>query len=88
VDPSHAIGQAAPPPDGLPDIFHAIGQGLIAGASMLLVDFHPQPEAALCDGPQALRMEQLPALQSYTRLIREAYLAGVKIGDGLNPSGA
>lgn len=82
VDPSHAIGQAAAPPDGLPDIFHAIGQGLIAGASMVLVDFHPQPEAALCDGPQALRLHQLPALQNYTRIIREAYLAGVKNGDG------
>ncbi|MCP3059924.1 3-deoxy-7-phosphoheptulonate synthase [Myxococcus sp. K38C18041901] len=83
VDPSHAIGRADLPPDGLPDIFHAIGQGLIAGASMVLVDFHPQPEAALCDGPQALRMEQLGALQRYTQIIREAYQSAVKNGDGL-----
>lgn len=88
VDPSHAIGRAEAPPDGLPDIFHAIGQGLIAGASMVLVDFHPHPEAALCDGPQALRMEQLPALQTYTRLVRDAYLAAVKNGDGLQHEGA
>ncbi|XXF75930.1 3-deoxy-7-phosphoheptulonate synthase [Myxococcaceae bacterium GXIMD 01537] len=83
VDPSHAIGRAEAPPDGLPDIFHSIGQGIIAGASMVLVDFHPQPEAALCDGPQALRLEQLPALQRYTRLVRDAYEAVVRNGDGL-----
>ncbi|MCY1014421.1 3-deoxy-7-phosphoheptulonate synthase [Pyxidicoccus sp. MSG2] len=86
VDPSHAVGQAAASPDGLPDIFHAIGQGLIAGASMVLVDFHPHPEAALCDGPQALRLEQLPALQNYTRIIRDAYVAAVKNGDGSKPA--
>jgi 3-deoxy-7-phosphoheptulonate synthase len=48
------------------------------------VDFHPHPEQALCDGPQALRLEQLPALQSYTRIIRDAYEAAVRNGDGLH----
>ncbi|MCP3103358.1 3-deoxy-7-phosphoheptulonate synthase [Myxococcus sp. K15C18031901] len=86
VDPSHAIGRADAPPDGLPDIFHSIGQGLIAGASMVLVDFHPHPEAALCDGPQALRLEQLAALQRYTQIVREAYLSVVKNGDGTAPT--
>ncbi len=51
VDPSHSVGRMDVAPDGLPDIFHAIGQGIIAGASMVLVDFHPKPEGALCDGP-------------------------------------
>ena len=88
VDPSHAIGRAEVGPDGLPDIFHAIGQGLIAGASMVLVDFHPYPEQALCDGPQALRLEQLPALQRYTRIVREAYEQVVRNGDGLSPQPA
>jgi 3-deoxy-7-phosphoheptulonate synthase len=88
VDPSHAVGRADAGPDGLPDIFHAIGQGLIAGASMVLVDFHPYPEQALCDGPQALRLEQLPALQRYTRIIREAYEQAVSNGDGLRPQPA
>ncbi|NOJ95808.1 3-deoxy-7-phosphoheptulonate synthase [Corallococcus coralloides] len=82
VDPSHAIGRAEAPPDGLPDIFHAIGQGLIAGASMVLVDFHPTPEKALCDGPQALRLEQLAALQRYTNIVRSAYTEAVRNGDG------
>jgi 3-deoxy-7-phosphoheptulonate synthase len=88
VDPSHAVGRAEAGPDGLPDIFHAIGQGLIAGASMVLVDFHPFPEQALCDGPQALRLEQLSALQRYTRIVREAYEQAVRNGDGLHPQSA
>ncbi|WP_224362211.1 3-deoxy-7-phosphoheptulonate synthase [Hyalangium versicolor] len=88
VDPSHAIGRSEAGPDGLPDIFHAIGQGLIAGASMVLVDFHPHPEQALCDGPQALRLEQLPALQNYSRIIRGAYEEAVRNGDGLRAQSA
>jgi 3-deoxy-7-phosphoheptulonate synthase len=73
VDPSHAVGLPEAAPDGLPDIFHTIGQGLIAGASMVLVDFHPNPKAALCDGPQALRLDQLPRLQRYASRVRQAY---------------
>ncbi len=88
VDPSHAVGRSELGPDGLPDIFHAIGQGLIAGASMVLVDFHPHPEQALCDGPQALRLEQLPALQRYTRIVRGAYEEAVRNGDGLRAQSA
>jgi 3-deoxy-7-phosphoheptulonate synthase len=64
-------------PDGLPDIFHVTGQGIIAGASMVLVDFHPKPEAALCDGPQALRLHDLPRLAAYTARLRAAYEAAV-----------
>jgi 3-deoxy-7-phosphoheptulonate synthase len=85
-DPAHWVGRAAAAPDGLPDIFHVVGQGLIAGASMVLVDFHPHPEAALCDGPQAMRLEQLPALQRYVRTVRAAYESVVQAGDGLHSS--
>src|SRR5438270_327216 len=63
IDPSHSVGRAEAAPDGVPDIFHVVGQGIVAGASMVLVDFHPEPDKALCDGPQALKMEQLPKLQ-------------------------
>lgn len=41
-------------PDGIPDIFHVTAQGIISGATMILVDFHPDPERALCDGPQVI----------------------------------
>jgi 3-deoxy-7-phosphoheptulonate synthase len=73
VDPSHSVGRLDPAPDGLSDIFHVTGQGLIAGASMVLIDFHPRPEVALCDGPQALRLEQLPRFLEYVRKVRAAY---------------
>jgi len=73
VDPSHAVGRADLSPDGLLDIFHVVGQGLIAGASAVLIDFHPDPASALCDGPQALRLEQIPHFLRYARRVREAY---------------
>jgi 3-deoxy-7-phosphoheptulonate synthase len=73
VDPSHSVGRAETDPEGVPDIFHAVGQGVIAGASMVLIDFHPDPEAALCDGPQALRLERLPAFVRYAQRVRAAY---------------
>jgi 3-deoxy-7-phosphoheptulonate synthase len=75
VDPSHSVGRMDVAPDGLPDIFHAIGQGVIVGASMVLVDFHPQPDLALCDGAQALSLEQLEPLKRYVATVRDAYEA-------------
>ena len=73
IDPSHSVGRLDTAPDGLPDLIHVIGQGLIAGASMVLVDVHPHPEAALCDGPQALRLEHLPRLVEYVNQVRRTY---------------
>jgi 3-deoxy-7-phosphoheptulonate synthase len=75
IDPSHATGRLDLDPEGIPEIFHAVGQGVIGGASMVLVDFHPDPKAALCDGPQALTLEQLPLLAAYTERVRQAYQA-------------
>ncbi|RMG44717.1 MAG: 3-deoxy-7-phosphoheptulonate synthase [Acidobacteria bacterium] len=73
IDPSHSVGRRDRAPDGLPDIFHAVGQGVIAGASMVLIDFHPRPEAALCDGAQALTLDELPRLLDYARRVRALY---------------
>jgi 3-deoxy-7-phosphoheptulonate synthase len=73
VDPSHSVGRLDLAPDGLPDIFHVVGQAVIAGASMVLVDFHPRPDLAMCDGPQALPLPKLPELQRYIAAIRAAY---------------
>ena len=73
IDPSHSVGRLDAAPDGLLDIFHVIGQGVVAGASMVLVDFHPQPETALCDGPQALPLSSLRPLQQYIDTVRKAY---------------
>lgn len=73
VDPSHSVGRLRIVPDGLPEIFHAAGQGVLAGASMVLVDLHPDPHRALCDGPQALTLDWLPRLDSYLRRVRACY---------------
>ncbi len=73
VDPSHSVGRMDAAPDGLPDIFHVIGQGIIAGASMVLVDVHPNPKTALCDGPQAVGIDRIPFLVSYVNTVRAAY---------------
>jgi 3-deoxy-7-phosphoheptulonate synthase len=73
VDPSHAVGKKERATDGILDILHTTAQGVIAGANMILVDFHPRPELALCDGPQALTIDELPIFLEDVRLVREAY---------------
>jgi 3-deoxy-7-phosphoheptulonate synthase len=73
VDPSHSVGRREPAPDGILDIQHISAQAVIAGANMLLVDFHPAPETALCDGPQALLVRDLRAYVEDVRIVREAY---------------
>jgi 3-deoxy-7-phosphoheptulonate synthase len=67
-------------PDGLPDIFHVVGQGVIAGASMVLIDFHPAPQTALCDGPQALSPAELPRLLRYIETVRHAFEIATRPG--------
>jgi 3-deoxy-7-phosphoheptulonate synthase len=73
IDPSHSVGRRAASPDGILDIFHATAQGVIAGANMILVDIHPHPEAALCDGPQALLLDELPWFLADVGIARRAY---------------
>lgn len=55
VDPSHGTGRN-----------HMVGPmakaGIAAGADGVMIEVHPQPEAALCDGTQALSIGQFTAL--------------------------
>ena len=37
------------------------------------MDFHPAPEKALVDGPQALTLKELPYFLEDVRIAREAY---------------
>jgi 3-deoxy-7-phosphoheptulonate synthase len=74
IDPSHSVGSRAAAPDGLLDIMHVTAQGVIAGANMILVDFHPEPPKALVDGAQALTLAELPYFLEDVRIAREAYL--------------
>ncbi len=73
IDPSHSVGRADAAPDGIPDIFHVTGQGLVAGATCVLVDFHPEPAKALCDGPQALTLDRLGPFLEYCRRVHETW---------------
>ena len=73
IDPSHSVGTRNVAPDQIMDVMHAAAQGVIAGANMLLVDFHPAPEKALVDGPQALRLEEFKWFLDDVQIAREAY---------------
>lgn len=73
IDPSHSVGTRDADPDGILDIMHVIAQGVIAGANMILVDFHPAPKEALVDGPQAMTLEELPYFIEDIRIARQAY---------------
>ncbi len=73
IDPSHSVGSRSGSPEGILDIMHVTAQGVIAGANMILVDFHPKPSRALVDGPQALLLDELPGFLEDVRIAREAY---------------
>jgi 3-deoxy-7-phosphoheptulonate synthase len=73
IDPSHSVGGRFRGPDNILDIMHITAQGVVAGANMILVDFHPDPPAALVDGPQALRVEELPRFLEDVRIVRKAF---------------
>jgi 3-deoxy-7-phosphoheptulonate synthase len=73
IDPTHSVGSKDRAPDGLLDIFHATAQGVIAGANMILVECHPKPEVALCDGPQALTMQEIDHFIADVEIVRRAY---------------
>jgi 3-deoxy-7-phosphoheptulonate synthase len=79
IDPSHAVGRRDRSSDGLADLLHAGAQGIIAGANVLLVDVHPRPAEALCDGPQALTLDELAHLLEDARAVRRAYEERLRI---------
>lgn len=81
IDPSHSVGSRHEAPDGLLDVMHVTAQGVIAGANMVIADFHPAPAKALVDGPQALRMNELPLFLEDVSIAREAYLKRCKLID-------
>ena len=74
IDPSHSVGTRDADPQGILDIFNVASQGIITGANMVLVDFHPHPPSALVDGPQALRLEELDWFIKDMQIARKAYL--------------
>jgi len=73
IDPSHSVGRRVVAPDGVLDILHVTAQAVVAGANMVLVDVHPRPAEALCDGPQALLLDELAYLMEDVAIARRAY---------------
>jgi len=65
IDPSHATGSWKYVP--------AMSRAAVAaGADGLLIEVHPDPKQALCDGPQALKPEVFARLMADIRRIAEA----------------
>jgi 3-deoxy-7-phosphoheptulonate synthase len=86
IDPSHSVGKKVKAPDGILDISHVTAQGVIAGANMVLVDFHPNPAEAVCDGPQALLLEELAPYLADIQIVRKAYLERKKLAEATRAS--
>lgn len=75
-DPSHSTGNRAM-------VAPLSRAGIAVGADGLLIDIHPYPERALCDGPQALLfdafrelVEEVRAIAAIIRPHREAMAVG------------
>jgi 3-deoxy-7-phosphoheptulonate synthase len=65
VDPSHS--------GGLHDLVAPLARAAVAvGADAIMIDVHPNPRAALCDGPQALTADDLADLGPQVYAIAEA----------------
>jgi 3-deoxy-7-phosphoheptulonate synthase len=72
IDPSHATGRR----DWVLPMSLAAAA---AGADGIIVEIHPEPETAICDGPQALRNETFP---DYIRQLEAAAaLAGKEFAE-------
>ncbi len=87
IDPSHSVGTREIGQDGLMDLMHVTAQGVIAGANMVLVDFHPHPDKALVDGPQAMRMNELPLFLEDIQIARDAYEKRKAVGKRMQQLG-
>jgi len=65
VDPSHAVG-----------VRHLVAPmalaAVAAGADAVMIDVHPDPEQALCDGPQALLPAEIEELGRRLVAVAEA----------------
>ena len=73
VDPSHAAGRR--------DLVTPLSlAAAAAGADGIIVEVHPAPEEAICDGPQALRASEFA--EYATQVERAAALAGKTLSAG------
>ena len=74
VDPSHAVGKR--------HLVAAMARAAVAaGADAVMIDVHPEPEVALCDGPQALTPDEMVDLGRDLERIAEAIGRPVNLPD-------
>lgn len=65
VDPSHATGKR--------DLILPMAKAAVAaGVDALMVEVHPNPEKALCDGPQSLHLEEFDEMMKAIRPVAKA----------------
>jgi 3-deoxy-7-phosphoheptulonate synthase len=86
IDPSHSVGTRDRGSDKILDVMHVTAQGIIAGANMVLVDFHPAPSKALVDGPQALTMKEFPYFLEDVAIAEQAYNDRKKLAEKYVPT--
>jgi 3-deoxy-7-phosphoheptulonate synthase len=65
IDPSHAAGRS----DIVPELCLA---AIAVGADGLLVEVHPDPKNALCDGPQSLNFKQFELMMQELKMVAGA----------------
>ncbi len=65
VDPSHAVGKKSL-------VAPMARAAIAAGADAVMIDVHPDPESALCDGPQALTPDEMLDLGRELELLAKA----------------
>jgi 3-deoxy-7-phosphoheptulonate synthase len=77
VDPSHAAGRR--------QLVQPLSLAAAAvGADGIIVEVHPNPEEAICDGPQSLRASDFAAYGAAVR--QAAALAGKALDDAREPA--
>jgi 3-deoxy-7-phosphoheptulonate synthase len=64
IDPSHASGHAK-------YVIPLSRAAVAVGADGVIIEIHPEPEKAFCDGPQSLRPEQFYRLMDEINLLQE-----------------
>jgi 3-deoxy-7-phosphoheptulonate synthase len=70
IDPSHAAGHAK-------YIIPLTRAAVAVGADGVIVEIHPEPEKAVCDGPQSLRPEQFYRLMDEINILEAAMRDGI-----------
>ncbi len=70
IDPSHACGHAR-------YVIPLTRAAVAVGADGVIVEIHPEPEKAFCDGPQSLRPEEFYRLMDEVTVMTEAMRNGI-----------